>query len=122
MTKLPTPRKVFCYRNLNRKGVVYSLKDTKSSLVVARYTHVVLKDVELKVSQAGRARVLRQQKRNVHAGAVGVECCRFLVPKGKRVQVRYNPYEMDSFQTLDGRPVYKARYAILSENGLEIIE
>lgn len=66
--------KYFIYRNLNRKGVVYSIKALEGSnrgKVVAYGDTIIIKNATLKVSQAGRKRCIIQQKRNVHAGIVG---------------------------------------------------
>jgi hypothetical protein len=114
--------KVFCYRNLNRKGVVWSVKDVKSGLVIDRSEKVVLKDVELKVSQAGRARVIKQRRKNVHAGVVGQRMNR--APSGQWVRVVYDPYSMCSFhmQTDYGQfPIERARYAKLTPTGLYVL-
>lgn len=113
--------KVFCYRNLNRKGVVWSVKDKKTGLVIDRSHVVYLKDAELKVSQAGRKRVLLQQKKNVHAGAQGIRIKR--VPKVGWVRVEYNPYKYESFVYSDTkRPVHSAKYIMLNEKGCWIYE
>jgi hypothetical protein len=113
--------RVFCYRNLHFDGVVWSLRDTKSGLVVDRRPRVVLKDVEIVVSAAGRARVLREKRKNVHAGTRGTRINR--LPPGLTgwQQARYNPYRFESFVLTDGAPVYKARYAVLDSKGLRII-
>ncbi len=112
--------KVFCYRNLHMKGVVWSVKSTKSGLVVDRSTRVVIKDAELVVSAAGRARVLSEKRKNVHAGVRGKRLKR--LPKNLAGWVRawYNPYKVDSFVTESGK-VFTARYAVLDKDGLRII-
>lgn len=110
--------KIFAYRNLNRKGVVWSLKDTKTNLVIDRVEGAYFKDIELKVSEAGRQRVLRQKKKNVHAGVKG----NLLKIKPRTnliwIQVTYNPYKDKSFIDFNGNQVYKAKYACLNSYGL----
>ena len=113
--------RVFCYRNLHFDGVVWSLRDTKSGLVVDRKSRVVLKDVELVVSAAGRARVLREKRKNVHAGTRGTRLTRLPSGLSGWQQARYNPYQVASFVLADGTPVYRARYAVLDSKGLHII-
>lgn len=109
--------KVFIYRNLHRKGVVWSVKDCKTNLVVARETIVKLKDVKLKVSQAGRIRVLLQKRKNVHAGASGTWMKR--LPKDlKWIKAYYNPYKTETFVDEQGKPILTAKYAKLCKNGL----
>lgn len=127
-----TVTKVFCYRNLNRKGVVWSVRDVKSGLVVDRSHNVFLKNVELKVSQAGRKRVLKEKRKNVHAGVQGLR----LKNKPKNVtwvRAVYNPYIYDSFYTTETNwtltnkftppvisKISKADYVYLCKSGLYI--
>lgn len=66
--------KVFIYRNLNQEGHTYSIKLLEGPLkgkVVGYANGLVLENCELRVSQAGRKRVLLTKQRNVHAGIVG---------------------------------------------------
>lgn len=113
-------KRIFCYRNLNRKGVVWSVKNVKTGLVVDRSPVVYLKDTQLKVSQAGRKRVLKEKHKNVHAGVQGVR----LKNKPRNIsnweRAKYNPYLNDSFITVDGIPVRSAQYVMLREDGLWI--
>lgn len=111
--------KVFAYRNLNRKGVVWSIKDCKTNLVIDRVTEAYFKNVELKVSEAGRQRVLLQKKKNVHAGVKGFRI------KDKPctpvwISVSYNPYKNENFIDCELNPVHEAAYAMLNEQGLWI--
>jgi hypothetical protein len=111
--------KIFAYRNLNRKGVVWSLKDTKTNLVIDRVNVAYFKNVELKVSEAGRQRVLRNKKKNVHAGVKGQRIKH--MPKGMIwVQASYNPYKQKAFTDLNGNEIHKADYAILNVFGLSV--
>lgn len=108
---------VFCYRNLMRRGVVWSVKDKRTGLVVDRSSYVTLRHCWLRVSAAGRARVLRDKRKNVHAGIQGERVQR--LPKNltwRRVQ--YNPYENNTFVYSDtGKPVEFATYVKLTETG-----
>lgn len=97
---------------------------------------VVLKDVTFAVQPAGRERVLREKKKNVHAFVRGTliaatdmlgyvemhpgfqnrDVIRLIddcLDDG--VCVRYNPYESDSFQTLGGLRVSQGHYAYMHE-------
>lgn len=111
--------KVFSYRNLNRKGVVWSVKDCKSNRVVDRAHEVYFEDVELKVSEAGRQRVIKQQRKNVHAGVKGT---RIFAIKPDLVwhKASYNPYKHESFILENGLSIRFAKYAKLTEQGLFI--
>ena len=105
------------YKNLSRD--CYSVRQGG---IVRFHTHAIcLKDVEYKVSEAGRQRVLRQKRKNVHA-----------VVKGTIVHSRelwfeklpfpadwvtYNPYKNDSFYVVgDGEKIKESQYADLYNN------
>lgn len=62
-------RKVRCYWNLHRK--CWSVQDAATRKVIGHATQVLLRDVTFTVSAAGRERVLREQRKNVHAFACG---------------------------------------------------
>jgi len=105
------------YRNLH-KGC-WSVKSTATGRVVAHCDEVWVKGATFKVSAAGRARVLRERSKNVHAGVVGIVFFR-----GNRklsesgVHIRYNPYEVETFvRAGDGSPVYHAECVYLTGNG-----
>jgi len=66
--------KVFVYRNLHKEGNVYSLKaldGPAKGRVVAHAHGVMLEDCQFVVSETGRKRVLKEKRKNVHAGIVG---------------------------------------------------
>lgn len=113
--------RVFCYRNLNRKGVIWSVKNKTTGLVVDRSPEVYLKDCKLKISEAGRQRVIKQQRKNVHAGVEGERLKRQPVCAGWR-RVEYNPYVNSSFVYTDTKePVGFARYVKLTETGCYVL-
>jgi len=98
-------RKVRVYFNLHRK--CWSVQDAKTRRVIAHTPWIKLVDASFVVSQAGRARVLREQKKNVHAFVVGT------IPGGLRTdmlsdRVSYNPYKAATFMRRDGglEPTY----------------
>lgn len=66
--------RVFVYRNLHKEGNVYSIKsiDGISKGRVIGYAHgICLENCQLIVNKAGRERVLKEKRKNVHAGIVG---------------------------------------------------
>lgn len=109
--------KCFVYRNLHKEGCVYSIKALEGEFkgrIIGYATGVSLFDCTFKVSAAGRARVLREKKKNVHAGVEGllfwahgyerrlcdnpaqsypVKQCRV----NNSVRVTYNPYLYETF-------------------------
>ena len=102
--------KTFVYKNLHRD--VWSLMNR--GLVVSHEDHVVMEGCEFVVRPAGRGKVLRERKKNVHAFVKGypidaekstadggarevVEALRLLTP----VQITYHPYRKGSFYRID---------------------
>ena len=61
--------KVEVYRNLHQK--CWSVRDCKTGKVVDHVQKIHLEDAELVVRPAGRAKVLREQRKNVHAYSMG---------------------------------------------------
>lgn len=112
---------VYCYRNLGRRGVVWSVKNTATGLVVDRSSTVYLGNCQLKVSQRGRDRVLLERVKNVHAGVKGERIDS--VPEGNWRRVEYNPYLYNSFVYSDSKQaVTTARYVKLTVTGCYILE
>jgi hypothetical protein len=138
--------KVFVYFNLHRKVFsIKALEGPSKGRVIGHAHTVALRDVTAKVSQAGRERVLREQKKNVHAGMVGeldatrgIDYHNLTTPldhwaqvsadmtdaldvdlkPGQGEAVTYNPYKYDSFVTVDGeRAITGADYVVLSVKG-----
>lgn len=110
------------YRNLHRR--CWSLRGAKSRRIVGHAEAVALVDVTFKVSAAGRARVLREHRKNVHAVIAGTYDRSTdhgtivpLVPGGLWERVRYNPYEAGHFVREDGSPATRAKAAIFFPDG-----
>ncbi len=96
--------KVDCYWNLHRKCISVRHKGR----VIAHPAHIVLDNVKFVVSQAGRARVLREKRKNVHALVRGTISAFADVFEGEAVT--YNPYKYASFVKVDGEvPVSTAK-------------
>lgn len=106
MSKPYLPRCRTCDINPDRKVEVYfNLHTHKWSVrqdgrVLLHCDAISIENAQLVVGKAGRQRVLREQKKNVHAfvrGYVVDESCGGEMIAG----IRYNPYQMDSFQRSD---------------------
>ena len=118
--------KVFVYFNLNRKLFsVKALEGPDKGKVIGHTTYLWLKDVTFKVSEAGRQRVLREKRKNVHAGVVGnIDCdisnqgsrnFGYSLLKHHSTQVTYNPYRFASFvNKRTWEPVRHAQYCFVS--------
>lgn len=80
------------YRNLHKK--CFSVKCMKLKRVIAHVDSIVLVDVTFPVSKSGRARVLKEKQKNVHAFIQGK-----VSPKRTRGgrRICYNPYKKDHF-------------------------
>ena len=90
--------KVYVYFNLHKKCFsVKALEGNCKGLVVAHTDTACLKDVTFKVSEAGRQRVLKEKRKNVHAGVVGyLEGFTDNSTAGYK-QAYYNPYKTRTF-------------------------
>lgn len=128
--------KVQVYYNLHKH--VWSIKAAEGpnkGRVVAHAETVSLRDVTFKVSEAGRQRVLREQRKNVHAVVEGkllwhgstAESARTFSSTWARTEcykanamdydrVTYNPYKAPTFVSMvDQAPVEQARFVHMSD-------
>lgn len=118
--------KVMVYWNLH-KGMwsVKALEGPDKGKVISHRQKVVLSNVEGKVSQAGRNRVLRERKKNVHAGMVGTLMDETPSTNVTATQIRYvgdrvtyNPYRnMDFVHAVDDTRFEGAAWAYLNAWG-----
>lgn len=126
-------RRVFVYKNLHED--CWSVKDRETGHVVAHADRVELSNVELKVSQAGRRRVLEEKRKNVHAGLVGVleglqlhgsgfPGQRYTIQQGApagATLVTYNPYKYETFVSkANETPILRADTAVLAADGRSV--
>jgi hypothetical protein len=97
MNVIPPSTRVEIYFNLHKK----CLSVRHKGLVVAHAAHVEMDNATFAVSQAGRARVLRENRKNVHAfirgNLVSFTPLGTDVNNGDTANVTYNPYKYDSF-------------------------
>ena len=114
---------VAVYRNLLRKGFVFNIKDPKTGLVIDRSETVYLKDCTMKVSEAGRQRVLKERRKNVHSYIVGKRLKHWPAFKGTAMiarRIKYNPYISGYFYIDEGVqnfgwPVLEAEYVTIEK-------
>lgn len=85
--------------------------------IVKRYEeHIRMKDVEFRVSDSGRRRVLKTGQKNVHAVVKG-EILKGGIGASMRgwKRVTYNPFKYESFVTSsDGMPIYGAQDVMMA--------
>jgi len=96
-------KNVEVYYNLHKK----CLSVRKRGLVIDHVSSILLKNAEFVVQPAGRKRVVKEKRKNVHAYIRGerVAVASF---DGKSERITYNPYKNKSFVSVEtGKPVYK---------------
>lgn len=93
---LDTSKPVKIYRNLHKK--CYSVQ--QGGRVACHTDEIGLFNCKLKVSKAGRQRVLRERRKNVHAYIVGRISA---LPQRRQwsTGLRYNPYESENWRSID---------------------
>ena len=107
--------KVRVYRNLHNNRISVRAKEG----VIYHAFNIVLSDVKFTVSKAGRERVLREKKKNVHAFAVGTVVKYDVQASFQGTAVGYNPYEADHFFIKDGKQrIDAAGSALVTATGL----
>ncbi|MBT6796110.1 hypothetical protein HOA97_04170 [bacterium] len=106
--------KVKVYFNLHRK--LFSVVDVKTGKVINHLYGLSLNNPEFRVQQGGRERVLREQRKNVHAYIVGDLDLAYAIPS-EAVETTYNPYKYKSFVLKHNeQPLSKAYKAFLKVN------
>lgn len=106
--------KVFVYFNLHKRVFsVKALEGPQKGRVIGHRTSLAIDSPTFKVSEAGRRRVVREKRKNVHAGVVGFLTSPYDWTKElvEWTPVTYNPYIFSSFVTRFGKPVHKAQFA-----------
>ena len=112
--------KVEVYKNLHKN--CWSVRDNKTGKVIDHVRNIHIKDATLVVRPAGRERVLREQRKNVHAfvkgeintvGGVPINIC----------EVVYNPYKHTTFiEKVSGNPIHNAKNVFLTSLGNVYVE
>lgn len=110
--------RVEVYRNLHTG--TWSVRDTSTGRVIAHPDTVWMVDAKFVVRPAGRAKVRREKRKNVHAFVRGT-----MIDMGGSVPRRipttfrktsYNPYVNDTFVDGKGNPVESARMVWMDVN------
>lgn len=99
---------VYVHRNLNRKGVWYSV--LQNNQVVAHAKAVMLSEAEFVVRQAGAVRAKSTGKRNVHAFVKGFLCTTGMfgvAPESRSLHVKVRYVLGEGFETVDFVPQVK---------------
>lgn len=115
--KIDRTKKVFVYKNLHKD--CWSIK--QGGLVKVHTTHLDLYQCDFRVNRKGREKVLREKRKNVHAGIRG-----YITPPEPSYKtwddigwwemspVTYNPYKNKSFiEQRNGEPRWFANFVKL---------
>ena len=131
-------KKVDIYYNVRKKCL--SVRDATTGLVV-KHTHAIKlvagtqgyeRDIQFKVSEKGRQRVLKEKRKNVHAYVSGrvtdlgklrsLEESKARKPKTLR-QVTYNPYKHETFVDVKtGEAVHWAKEVFIDDRKVYIVK
>ena len=90
-------KEVRVYRNLRNKLLSVQAKVNGSWLVIGHTDDINLSAPKFVVSKAGRERVIKEQRKNVHAYVVGTITSETIGKECTARRVTYNPYKFDSF-------------------------
>ena len=111
--KIDTTKKVFVYKNLHKD--CWSIK--QGGLVKAHALYLTLYETHFVVNKKGRDRVLREKRKNVHAGICGYishpEPSYATWDDGEvdLIEITYDPYKYRSFVNVsNGKPVWFSPY------------
>lgn len=108
--------RVFVYFNLHKHQFsIKALTGENKGKVVAHADRVYLRDGIFTVNQGGRNRVLRESRKNVHAGVIGTY--QKESEGGKLIrEVTYNPYLYETFvDKRDRQPIEQADHVLLRD-------
>jgi hypothetical protein len=106
--------KVKLYRNLHKKGVVYSVQH--KGKVIAYTSDLILRDVKFVVRKKGQDKVRESKRKNVHAFITGIMLDESYVSYFGDTQdiAYYNPYTCDTFVNSEKKPIHTAEWARVS--------
>lgn len=111
------------YRNLQKKGKWYSIK--QGNLVVAHAQRLCLSKPRFLINQSGKNRAIKEQQRNVHAFVVG-----YLRKSGMGstavdklpAKIEYEPFNQYGFfcdnLTINRLEVLSAEFCVINEHGV----
>jgi len=113
-------KRVYVYFNLHKK--IWSVR--QSGKVVEYTNRIMLKDARYLVAQAGRKKVLREKKKNVHAGVSGYVVDRVPNVPDFCTTVHYNPYKNETFINYgSGKPMLWSPHVVMEcRNGKTNVE
>ncbi len=116
MRQLPEFR---IYRNLHKDcfSVMKYNPEKKGYRLHSHVQNMIAQDVQFRVSQAGRHKVLQEKQKNVHAFVYCKSYVTFAEPVPVGDEITYNPYKMETFRIKNSdHPIHKAGSVIIMGN------
>ena len=102
--------KVMVYYNLNK----HTFSVTYKNRLITHADYIKLNDIEFRVRQGGREKVIKEKRKNVHSFVIGtlIEYCKYpcesLPSEPNSDIVTYDPYKYNSYVMKDTQePIYK---------------
>lgn len=115
-------QKVEVYRNLNKPGVTYSIRDNKTGLVLGHGSNLLLSRCKFIVNQKGRQKVITTKRKGIHAwveGHFGIIHAGDDKIFSEGIQVQYNPYTNSHFEMVDCQePIVGANVVWIDEHSV----
>lgn len=108
--------KVSLYRNLHKKGYVYSVRSEETKRIVDYVESILLQDVKFVVSKKGRERVLKEKRKNVHAFIKGNIIQKNISNIDEWIKIMYDPYKYSSFVDENGKEVISAEFVYVNKD------
>jgi len=107
----------YIYRNLHTGN--FSIK--YRGKVIDHQEIIMLYEVEFRVSERGRQRVLREKRKNVHATAAA-KTWNYASEHNldNWDEIYYNPYKTRTFVDKDGMPIYRSDKILCQNNKIYI--
>jgi hypothetical protein len=115
------------YRNLNKNTWSIQRKTKNGWRVFYWSDEIILKNSKFKVSKSGRARVLREKRKNVHAYVIGELIfvhgltLNTLIKNTNQIfqtQISYNPYKYETFVNKNTeKEIHDAELVFLKSSG-----
>jgi hypothetical protein len=104
------------YYNLHKRCLSIQEKVDGAWRVARHAEQCIIKNAKFKVSEAGRQRVLKEQRKNVHAVIVGEELGQIAYSKVPNASVTYNPYKAKTFMDERNNPIHEAEIVVIRGN------
>ena len=105
--------RVSVYKNLHN-----NLFSVKTKNVIGHTDYLILTNCEFRVQEKGRQRVIKEQRKNVHAYIKGDVVSGNI--KGDYDEISYNPYKNASFM-VRGEPIYTAKLVLFRDKKVYLV-